>query len=69
MLHSILLTGVSGYLGGTLLARLHRKELPAHKAIYALVRTKEQYDAVRQYGVEPIYIDLDDDVGRHSRSE
>jgi uncharacterized protein YbjT (DUF2867 family) len=61
MAHSILITGASGYLGGTLLANLHRDTLPPHKDVYALVRSKEQEDAVQCYGALPIHLNLDDE--------
>lgn len=61
MSHSVLITGASGYLGGSLLAQLSRTELPPHKQIYALARSQEQADAVRQYGAEPLEINLEDD--------
>jgi len=60
MSHSILLTGASGYLGGSLLAQLNRTKLPPHKKLYALVRSQEQADAVRKYGAEPLILDLKD---------
>jgi thioester reductase-like protein len=37
--HNILLTGASGYLGGSLLAHWASASLPAHGTLYALVRT------------------------------
>ncbi|ETI24277.1 hypothetical protein G647_03646 [Cladophialophora carrionii CBS 160.54] len=65
MSHSILLTGVSGYLGGSLLAQLGNTDahaLPAHKykKLYALVRTDSQASAVQAYGAEPLRFDVKD---------
>ncbi|KAL2021455.1 hypothetical protein VTK56DRAFT_7208 [Thermocarpiscus australiensis] len=58
MTHNVLLTGVSGYLGGELLAQLASADLPPHGTIYALVRTDAQADSVRRYGVEPLIFDV-----------
>ncbi|KAL4991826.1 hypothetical protein BDW68DRAFT_151409 [Aspergillus falconensis] len=59
--HNILLTGASGYLGGTLLAHLHiQATLPPYKTLYALVRSEQQASAVKGYGAEPLIIDLND---------
>ncbi|KIW68237.1 hypothetical protein PV04_04194 [Phialophora macrospora] len=61
MSHSILLTGVSGYLGGSLLAQIGNPDpLPAYKKLFALVRTDAQAAAVRTYGAEPLRIDVKD---------
>jgi hypothetical protein len=56
MAHNILLTGVSGYLGGSLLTYINRGTiaLPAHGKIYALVRDPQQEEAVKQYAIEPL---------------
>ncbi|KAJ9262166.1 hypothetical protein DTO212C5_8058 [Paecilomyces variotii] len=59
---SILLTGASGYLGGTIAARWQSVNLPAYKTAYALVRTPEQAQAVKQYGFEPLTFDLTDEA-------
>ncbi|KAG9912360.1 NAD(P)-binding protein, partial [Aureobasidium melanogenum] len=45
------------YLGGTLLHRLKLAELPTYNALYALVRTDSQAQAVKQYGAEPLKFD------------
>ncbi|KAF7594742.1 hypothetical protein BBP40_008449 [Aspergillus hancockii] len=59
MAHNILITGASGYLGGSLLARLAQANLPPYQKLYALVRTDEQGKAVKEhYGAGPIQIDL-----------
>lgn len=60
MPHNILITGASGYLGGTLLARWQDAGLPPYGTLYALVRTNEQAEAVKQYGAKPLALDLQD---------
>lgn len=57
MSHNILITGGSGYLGGSLLARWKEAKLPAYNKLFALVRTAAQADAVREYGAEPLIFD------------
>jgi len=66
MAHRILLTGASGYLGGDLLARLQGASLPAYEKIYALVRTDLQAEAVKNYGAEPIRINVQDAAEVHN---
>lgn len=60
MSHNILLTGVSGYLGGSLLAALPRANLSGYKKIFALVRTESQAASVRDSGAEPLTFDVKD---------
>jgi nucleoside-diphosphate-sugar epimerase len=60
MPHNILITGASGYLGGTLLARFQEAKLPPHGRLYALVRSDAQAKAVKQYGAESITINLNE---------
>ena len=62
MQHNILLTGASGYLGGTLLARWKSANLPSYGTFYALVRTDEQGKSVKQYGATPIQFDVKDEA-------
>jgi uncharacterized protein YbjT (DUF2867 family) len=63
MSHNILITGASGYLGGSLLARWHEANLPAYNKLYALIRTEEQANAVQElYNAEPVRIDLSSDA-------
>ncbi|KAI0810155.1 hypothetical protein GGR55DRAFT_678752 [Xylaria sp. FL0064] len=57
MSHNILITGGSGYLGGSLLARWQEANLPAYNKLYALVRTPQQAEAIKQYGAEPLTFD------------
>lgn len=54
MPHNILITGASGYLGGTLLARWHNANLKGYNNLFALVRTDAQAEAVKQYGAKPL---------------
>ncbi|KAK6005820.1 hypothetical protein QM012_007462 [Aureobasidium pullulans] len=55
--NNILVTGGSGYLGGTLLHRLKLAELAPYNTLCALVRTDSQAHAVKQYGAEPLNFD------------
>ncbi len=57
MAHRILITGASGYLGGTLLSRWKSFGVPPYERLYALVRTEEQANAVKRYGAEPLRFD------------
>ncbi len=60
--HRILITGASGYLGGTLLARWSQACLPPYDRLYALVRTDEQALQVKPYGAEPLQFDSRDEA-------
>lgn len=60
--HRVIITGASGYLGGTLLARWKNANLPAHDKVYALVRTDAQAQAVQQFGAEPLSFDSKDEA-------
>jgi uncharacterized protein YbjT (DUF2867 family) len=62
MPRNILITGGSGYLGGSLLAQLKEtKDLPSHDTIYALVRNENQAEKVKaHYGATPLTLDLED---------
>lgn len=55
--NNILVTGGSGYLGGTLLHRLKLAKLLTYDTLYALVRTDSQAQAVKQYGATPLNFD------------
>lgn len=61
MARNILITGGSGYIGGSLLAQLKRTtNLPSHGTIYALVRNKDQAEKVRShYDATPLTLDLE----------
>jgi uncharacterized protein YbjT (DUF2867 family) len=65
MSHRILITGVSGYLGGTLLARLAHYNLPAYDRLYALVRSESQAEGVKKYGAEPLTFNVRDEQSVH----
>lgn len=60
MSHKILITGASGYLGGTLLARWDTAQLPQYSNMYALVRSEHQAREVQKYGAEPINCQISD---------
>lgn len=62
MSHNILITGASGYLGGTILARWERAKLPPYQTLYTLVRSEEQGEAVKKYGATPIFFDVKDEA-------
>lgn len=61
---NVLITGGSGYLGGSLLDLLHRSEpIPGCGTIYALVRSEEQAKQVeKSYHCKPANFDLSNEV-------
>ncbi|KAB8204132.1 NAD(P)-binding protein [Aspergillus parasiticus] len=72
MPHNILITGGSGYLGGTLLAAWANAKINDYGKLFALVRTEKQAESVKKlYGAEPVTCSLQPDdvrellVGNH----
>ncbi|OMP88495.1 hypothetical protein BK809_0003252 [Diplodia seriata] len=62
MPQNILITGASGYLGGTLLARWSGAKLQGYDKLFALVRTDAQDEAVRKYGAQPLTFNSGDEA-------
>lgn len=58
--HRVLLTGASGYLGGSLLTQLSTAKLPSYEKLYALVRKDEHKAAVKAYGALPLNFNVSD---------
>jgi len=62
MSRNILITGGSGYIGGSFLAELKQgPDLPSYGTIYALVRNDDQAGKVKSYyNATPLTLDLED---------
>lgn len=56
----ILITGASGYIGGSLISLIQSQSLVDASRIYALVRKDEHEAAVRKLGLHPLRFNLDD---------
>ncbi|KAF2257670.1 NAD(P)-binding protein [Lojkania enalia] len=61
MSQNILITGGSGYLGGTLLACWKDADLPPYKKAFAAVRTEQQAEQIKNYNLIPIILDMEDE--------
>ncbi|KPM40556.1 hypothetical protein AK830_g5994 [Neonectria ditissima] len=59
---NVLITGASGYLGGTFVDQLADASLPSHGNIFALVRTASQAQAVKKYGLDAVTFDPYDEA-------
>ncbi|KAF5589024.1 nad dependent epimerase dehydratase family [Fusarium subglutinans] len=58
----VLITGASGYLGGTLLARWQSAQISGYEKLYALIRKPEQAETVKKlYDAEPVQASLEDE--------
>ncbi|KAK7544136.1 uncharacterized protein J3D65DRAFT_581127 [Phyllosticta citribraziliensis] len=55
MANNVLITGASGYLGGSFLAAWAQSNVQNYQTLYALVRSDDQADKVKTlYGAEPV---------------
>jgi uncharacterized protein YbjT (DUF2867 family) len=64
MSNRVLITGASGYIGGSLLHELKQNPIEpgSYAELYALVRTDEQASAVTKYGAKPLRFDVHDEA-------
>ncbi|KAJ3091678.1 hypothetical protein HK100_007126, partial [Physocladia obscura] len=57
---NVLITGASGYLGGSLLEKIHEEGLPPHGKLYALVRKETDAAEVKKRGAFSLSFDVKD---------
>lgn len=58
--HKVIITGASGYIGGSVLSLIQSRQLVQADQIYAVVRKDEHEAEVRKCGANPLRIDIDD---------